>query len=831
MKLSLDKTIYSGLLATVVFTALAHGTVEPWSVAIFELMVIVLLLLWTTKAVMEKSLTISLPRAALPLACLVGFALVQSLSLTSADGTRRSLSMDVEATRSAFLVLVLLFVAHLIGINFLKDGRRLRSFANFIATYGLAMAVFALVQYFTWNGKFYWFRPNTEGVSPFGPFVNHNHYAGYIELLMPIPIALAATRAVRGEARLFHGFAALVMGISAIVSLSRGGMIAVTAELLFLALVSIRASRGAEEVKGDHSSVKLRFPFLSPRHLAVPVFILAIGAGVVWIGAEPVFNRVARDHVAAGSGRPQETFFTSRGWIWEDTLSLVVANPITGVGLGAYKTAFPIYSRSDGSLEVGQAHNDYLQVLADFGLIGAGLLAWFLVVASRAISRSIRSRDPFLASLALGGSAGIFGMLVHSFFDFNLQLPSNALLFLILLGIVCQLGEAGGEEVSRGDAETRRRGDMGTVRSTSVCTCFALLALVIATAIANASGSGSQQRSNPPAQSGQSSVPPIESRSSDASGISGTLILSDQDYRIGPADGIEILVEDAPELTGIYRVSSAGTIHLTFLGRVVAAGKTPDELGELITEGLRGRYLKNPKVTVIVRESTSSSFYMLGAVRKPGVYQVQGRPSMLRLLTLSGGLAENHGTTAFVIRELKPGPQASAGQSTQNISAPGIDGENSSAQQANGTDGARYELITVNVNGLLRGRFEQNMMLEPGDIVNIPPTDVFFVAGEVKSPGSFPLKEGTTLRQAISLAQGTTFKASPGRGIIFREEPGSGRREEIPVNIAAVMGGSKQDVPLRANDILIVPGSALKAVGLPMLQAFGFLAVTRMVLR
>jgi protein involved in polysaccharide export with SLBB domain len=109
--------------------------------------------------------------------------------------------------------------------------------------------------------------------------------------------------------------------------------------------------------------------------------------------------------------------------------------------------------------------------------------------------------------------------------------------------------------------------------------------------------------------------------------------------------------------------------------------------------------------------------------------------------------------------------------------------------------------------------------------VNIPTTDVFFVAGEVKSPGSFPQKEGTTLRQAISLAQGMTFNAQGSKGTIFREEPDTGNRKEIKVDIGAVMSGKANDVPIMANDIIIVPNSQLKTVSSALVTAFGLSAV------
>jgi polysaccharide biosynthesis/export protein len=120
-----------------------------------------------------------------------------------------------------------------------------------------------------------------------------------------------------------------------------------------------------------------------------------------------------------------------------------------------------------------------------------------------------------------------------------------------------------------------------------------------------------------------------------------------------------------------------------------------------------------------------------------------------------------------------------------------------------------------------QGRFDQNVRLEPGDIVNIPPAKVFFVAGEVRAPGSFQLKEGTTLRQAISLAQGYTFRAALNRGVIFRDDPETGKRAEIRIDIGAVMDGKKPDVPILPNDVIIVPNSRMKSVSGALLQALG----------
>jgi len=140
-------------------------------------------------------------------------------------------------------------------------------------------------------------------------------------------------------------------------------------------------------------------------------------------------------------------------------------------------------------------------------------------------------------------------------------------------------------------------------------------------------------------------------------------------------------------------------------------------------------------------------------------------------------------------------------------------------------------MLEANIAGLFKGHFDQDKIIEPGDLVNIPPPDVFFVGGEVAAPGQFPLRPGMTLRQAISLARGTTFEAAKGDGKIFREDPETGEQKEIPVDIGAIMNGKKDDIPLQANDIIVVPNSRLKSVGGAFLRAFGMATVNRGMIR
>jgi len=420
----LDKSIAAGLLSVMIFTTLAHGAVEPWSLALFELMVVGLLLLWGIKATLDRRLEITIPATALPIAALLLLGMTQSVAFNAA-GQRASLSMDVEATRRAVTVIFFLGVSFVVAANFFITRERLFLLANLLTVFGAVVAAFALIQYFTWQGRFYWLR--ATGHSVFGPFVNHNHFAGYMAMVMPVPLGLIV-RVIHGQARLVYGFAAALMGTATIVSGSRSGVVSLTAAVVLMAVLNKRLRR---HPMVDDPAESERF-FLW-KFGPIAVVTLAMIAGVLWIGATPVIERFgdAVDQVAR-SGSPD----VSRATIWQETVEMVRDHPILGAGLGTYYTIYPRYARTEKLFGLDYAHNDYLQIVAEAGMVGGAIAVWFIIVIFSAMSRAIQFRDSLSAGLALAAGAGIFAVLVQSLSDTDLQIPSNALLFLVLSAVV-----------------------------------------------------------------------------------------------------------------------------------------------------------------------------------------------------------------------------------------------------------------------------------------------------------------------------------------------------------------------------------------------------------
>lgn len=348
-----------------------------------------------------------------------------------------------------------------------------------------------------------------------------------------------------------------------------------------------------------------------------------------------------------------------------------------------------------------------------------------------------------------------------------------------------------------------------------------------------------QQQPTSPTRSGQKEDPPPSSNrpasgseNSSSRKLGPVLYNKTEDYKIGITDTLDIRIVDAEELSGQRRVMADGTIKLPFLGRIMAVDKTTDELANEIAKGLQGKYLFDPRVNVDVLEYNSRMIFVQGAVLRPGVVSAEGRPDLLQVIALSGGLLPNHSSTAFVIRRRSLTPE--------DIKQREADLKQEEADLAKDPDQPRlkdaqwlaqqYKMVRLKISGLYKGNFDQNMYLEPNDIVTIPPTDLFFVSGAVKAPGSFQLKDGTTLRQALALAQGTIATSNPDGTLIFRENPETGERLELAVHAGKIMSGKEPDVVIYANDVIIVPSSKWKSVVYPMANILAYSVLTTVLL-
>ena len=290
------------------------------------------------------------------------------------------------------------------------------------------------------------------------------------------------------------------------------------------------------------------------------------------------------------------------------------------------------------------------------------------------------------------------------------------------------------------------------------------------------------------------------------------------DYQIGPEDLLEISVFEAPELNRTVRVAASGEISLPLLGAVQAAGLTPKALEFVLQELLRRTYMNDPHVGVFVREMQSHTVSVFGAVKRPGVFQIRGAKTVVEVLSMAEGLAEDAGDTVVVMRGAGlPGAAESVLNDPPAEAAPAPPGKtiNPAAAASRATEEtAGGNTVDINLKSLLdSGDARSNVVVYPGDVVKVTRAGVVYVVGEVKKPGGFMLKtnENITALQALAMAEGLTRTSAKSRARIIRTDESSGARTEIPINLDKILAGRIADPLLRPKDIIFVPNSAGKS--------------------
>jgi polysaccharide export outer membrane protein len=281
------------------------------------------------------------------------------------------------------------------------------------------------------------------------------------------------------------------------------------------------------------------------------------------------------------------------------------------------------------------------------------------------------------------------------------------------------------------------------------------------------------------------------------------------EYHIGANDLVAVSVFDAPELNRSVRVSASGEISLPLLGAFQVAGRTPGELETSIADRLRGHYMRDPQVSVFVLDMQSHGVSVFGAVEKPGVYQIRGVASLVEVLSLAAGIAQDAGDTVIVVRGSEaPRPAANA------PGANGAEASNSSLSSAPyGATAVAGETIEVSLARLLDGADPlDNILIYPGDVVKVTRGGTVYVVGEVKKPGGYVLtaNQKISVLQALALAEGLTSTAARSRAIVIRTDAVTGQRSEIPIDLGKILTGKAEDPRLESSDIVFVPNSAAR---------------------
>lgn len=436
MKRTLEKLTFFLICAAMVLTTLAYGTVHQPLIALFYVFVAIIAVAWAAAQLRAGEVLYSRTLLQVPLLLFGVYGFLQVAGATSID----PFSTQVSAIH--VLVLCVLFS---ITLSILARAKRLRTLASAITVFGAAYAFYAILQSVLSPDAIYGiYRPPTA--TPFGSFVNKHDFAAIIEMAVAVPLGLLFTGAVRRDRRLLLALAVLIMVSALLLSGSRGGLVAVIAEFIFLVIVTTRSN--------SRKDVVLK--------IALSIALLAAGiGGAIFVGGDTSLTRLSN----AGSGTD---ISSSRFHIWTASIDVIKAHMPLGAGLGAFGQAYTQFDTTSGALRVEQAHNDYLQVLADAGIPGLILGAAFLFLFGRQGIRATRVKNTFRRGIAVGAFAGCFAILVHSAFDFVLHITAISVMFLVLLSMLVASSNDYKDDITEFDdppSRPRRRASVRHIRS------------------------------------------------------------------------------------------------------------------------------------------------------------------------------------------------------------------------------------------------------------------------------------------------------------------------------------------------------------------------------
>jgi O-antigen ligase len=391
--------IRAGICALVAFAVLSYGAVETWSQAALAIGTAALLVLWGVRVARRREYELRGNWLLVPLAGLVLVVIAQRVF---------RLSAYPYVTQVSLLDWLAYWILFFLAVQTFRTVKQWRSFFWFLLALGFVVSLIGIAQFFTSPEKLYWMQPLHHGGNPFGPFVNRNNFAGFVELVAPSGLALLLLGAVRAERVPFVAVLTVIPMAALALSASRGGIVSFVCQLalLLLLLWSYRPGR---------------------QHLRVALGLAALAALLVaWVGV----SRAVRRFTMAGE---THIGFQKRIEMIRGTWRIFLDHPVVGTGMGTLETVYPRYETEYDGRVVNHTHNDYLEFLSDTGVVGGICgLAFLLLLLWGGFTNVRRAQNRLARAFHAGALVSCAGLMVHGLVDFNLHIPSNALLFILL---------------------------------------------------------------------------------------------------------------------------------------------------------------------------------------------------------------------------------------------------------------------------------------------------------------------------------------------------------------------------------------------------------------
>ena len=434
-----NKIAYFLIVFTVIFTALAYGAVHQPIIALFYFLTAAMAVLWAIDAFASGEFRFSGHLLQLPIYAAALYGLIQAIPLgwysqAGIDNIPRTISLDPYATEVNALHFLALGIFLSITLALLDRAKRIRRIVLVLIIFGFIFAFFAILQGVLSPTKIYGIYER-QFAQPYGSFVNRHNFAAYMEMTIALPLAMLLTGSVKRDQRLLYLTAIVLMAVALFLSGSRGGFVALIAEVILLIMLTTPL----------HGTKKLAL-----RLGLAAALLVAVVAGTLFVGGESSLTRIAE---TASS----KDVTTNRTHIWAVTTDVIKANFPLGAGLGAFGVAYTPTDTHSGLERAEQAHNDYLQTLSDAGVVGLLIGVAFLILLIRTTMRNVQRRNTFRRAVAIGASAGIFAVLVHSIFDFVLQTTAIAVLFLLFTALLIAAGSKYEDDIPDVEHQQRSR--------------------------------------------------------------------------------------------------------------------------------------------------------------------------------------------------------------------------------------------------------------------------------------------------------------------------------------------------------------------------------------
>ena len=416
----LNKLVFGALLTLIVITSIPYGTVEPWWKAAFACAVFAICILALIENLMSANTHITGKSILLPMLALSALAFLQTLSLGSRTEANltvwHAISADPFQTRFFALQMLALTAFLALLYRYANTERRVRVLVYTVLAVAVASAIFGILRQSTQQGIGF-ILPLLKPNQGYAQFINKNHFAYLMEMAFGLGLGLIIGGGVKRDRLLIYGALLLPIWIALVFANSRGGVIAMIAQIVIAVFLLTGAQKMAQ-------SAMLRAALLI-------VLLVGTALGTLWVGGD----RLATNFEATTSEFTSDALRqgASRTEIWRATLKMFAAHPILGVGLGGYWIGITAYHDASGLMTPQEAHNDYLELLSSGGVIGFALGVWFVVAVIRRTRENLLRDTGYVRAVRLGAILGIAGVAAHSLVDFGLHILVNAVVFLMLI--------------------------------------------------------------------------------------------------------------------------------------------------------------------------------------------------------------------------------------------------------------------------------------------------------------------------------------------------------------------------------------------------------------